>query len=82
VGVPLPHSYYDHIELQPGPHGVVVAKAQQSGRPVAICGDTGKGRYVACGLAIGLDASDEDAAPTRAEKTLLENAVRWAGTKE
>lgn len=76
---PLPHSYYDHIELEPGPKGVVLAKAKLSGRPVVVCGDFGKGRYVACGLALGLSPEDNDVAPTEAERTLLENAVRWAG---
>ncbi len=73
----LPHAYYDHIELAAGPKGVVLAKAAKSGKPVVIAGAFGKGRYVACGLAIGLNADTKDAPPTGAEKTLLVNAVRW-----
>ena len=72
----LPHSYFDHIELECGPKGLTLARAAQSRRPVVICGEPGKGRYVACGLAIGL-ARDEETPPKGAEKTLLENAVRW-----
>ena len=76
---PLPHSYYDHIELEAGQAGVVLAKAAVSGRPVVIAGQSGRGRYVACGLCLGLGASDEDVPPTGAEKLLLENTVRWCG---
>ena len=72
----LPHSYFDHIELECGPKGLVLAQAAQSRRPVVICGEPGKGRYIACGLAIGL-ASDKETPPKGAEKTLLENAIRW-----
>jgi uncharacterized membrane protein len=75
---PLAHSYYDHIELEPGTSGVAVATAKQSGRPVVVCGEFGQGRYAACGLALGLSPEDQDIAPTGAERTLLENAVRWA----
>jgi hypothetical protein len=76
---PLPHSYYDHIELEPGPNALVLARAAESRRPVIVCGSFGKGRYLACGLAIGLAPNSKDAPPAGAEKTLLENAVRWCG---
>ena len=76
---PLPHAYYDHIELEAGPKGTVVAQAAKSKRPVVICGDFGKGRYVACGLAIGLNADTKEATPEGAERLLLQNAVRWCG---
>ena len=78
---PQPHAYYDHIELAPGPKGTVVAKAPKSGKPVVVCGAFGKGRYVACGLAIGLNSNTEDEPPTGAEKALLVNAVQWCGGK-
>ena len=81
LNTPLPHGYYDHIELAAGPKGTVVCKAAKSGRPVVVCGEYGKGRYVACGLAIGLNAMTEDEPPTGAEKALLENAIRWCGGK-
>jgi len=77
--VPLAHGYYDHIELEAGPRGTVLARAAESGRPVVVCGEVGKGRYVACGLCIGLAPDNRDAAPTAPERTLLLNAARWAG---
>lgn len=73
-------TYYDHIELEPGPQGTVVARAAASGAPVVVVGEIGKGRYVACGLALGLSAQDDsDVPPQGAERALLEQAVRWAG---
>jgi len=79
----LSHSYYDHIELEPGPQGTVLANAAQSGKPVVVAGASGKGRYVACGLLSGVAGStNTEIAPTGAERILLENAVRWCGSKE
>ena len=75
----LSHSYYDHIELEPGPQGTVLAKAGQSSRPVVVVGPYGKGRYVACGMIVGMAANDREIAPTGAERLLLENAVNWCG---
>jgi len=75
----LPHSYYDHIELECGPKGVVLAQGYRTRRPVVIAGEYGKGRYVACGLIPGLGADGSSVAPTGAEQTLLRNAVRWCG---
>ena len=75
----LSHSYYDHIELEPGPRGTVLAKAGQSSRPVVVVGPYGKGRYVACGMIVGMAANDREIAPTGAERLLLENAVNWCG---
>ena len=82
LNAPLPHSYFDHVELEPGPQGTVLAVAPESKRPVVLCGEPGKGRYVACGLCIGLAPSNADAPPTQAESVLLENAVRWCGRQE
>ena len=75
----LSHSYYDHVELEAGPDGSVLAKAARSGRPVVVAGAHGKGRYVACGILLGIAADDSSIAPSGAERTLLENAVRWCG---
>jgi len=75
----LSHSYYDHVELEPGPQGVVLAEAAQSGRPVVVAGAFGKGRYVACGMILGVAPDNSSVIPTGAERTLLENAVRWCG---
>ncbi|HCN06674.1 MAG TPA: hypothetical protein DIT01_01995 [Lentisphaeria bacterium] len=75
----LSHSYYDHIELEPGPQGVVLAKAPRSGKPVVVAGAFGKGRYVACGMITGMAPNNTEIAPTGAEGRLLENAVKWCG---
>jgi len=79
VNQPLPQSYYDHIELECGPKGTVLARAAESKRPVVVCGESGKGRYVACGLALGLESDNKETPPSGPEKLLLENAVRWCG---
>ncbi len=80
------HSYYDFIALRVGPKGKAVAegisgkggRAPSSG-PAVVCGELGPGRYVACGLALGIDRKDADRTPTGAELALLLNAVRWLG---
>ena len=78
-GETLTHSYYDHIELEPGPDGVVLATGNNTGKPVVVAGAYGKGRYVACGMIIGLSPNDNPVPPTDGERTLLENAVKWCG---
>ncbi|MHB8995603.1 MAG: glycoside hydrolase family 20 zincin-like fold domain-containing protein [Armatimonadota bacterium] len=76
----LRESYYDYITLQSGPAGTVVARGMATGEPVVVCGAAGKGKYVACGLGIGISAADDrDCALTEHEALLLGNAVKWAG---
>ena len=76
----LRESYYDYITLKPGPAGAVVARGTATGEPVVVCGPSGKGRYVACGLGIGINPSDDkDCQPTADEAMLLTNMVKWAG---
>ena len=79
AGTPLPHSYYDHVEMERGPNGIVLAEAARTRRPVLLAGDVGKGRYLACGILLGVAADDSSITPTGAERTLLENAVKWCG---
>jgi len=80
LNTPLFHIYYDHIEVECGPRGTILAKAPQTGEPVVVAGVYGKGRYVACGLLIGsVGIITQDDAPAGAEKILLENAVKWCG---
>jgi len=76
-GAVLAQAYYDHIELQAGAAGTVVAVSEKSGRPVVVVGEPGKGRYVACGLLPGFSADAQEAPPTADEARLLLNAVRW-----
>ncbi len=75
---PLSMGYYDFIGLQPGPAGLTVAVGDPSGVPAVVCGELGQGRYVACGMAIGISgpAADESP-PTEHEAQLLSNAIRW-----
>jgi len=73
------HGYYDHIELEPGPEGVVVAEAAETGRPVVVCGEAGKGRYVAFGMLPGVGRSSDNEEPVEgAEHRLLVDALKWA----
>ncbi len=78
LGVPHGQGYYDQIQLQPGPDGVVLARSAGDDNAVVIAGEFGAGRYVAIGLAVGLNAETEDAEPEGAEAQLLLNAVTWA----
>jgi hypothetical protein len=81
----VPHSYYDFIALGAGPKGQVVAEGlgKEGGHraPVVVCGEHGRGRYVACGLALGLGADDAEREPLEAELRLLLNAARWLGAR-
>ena len=70
------HSYYDHITLAPGPEGVVLA-VDEAGEAVVVAGTPGRGRYIACGLALGLGPDDQDRPPEGAELELLMAAMRW-----
>ena len=81
-GTALTQGYYDHILLNSGPDGTVVAIGEDTGKPVVVVGPFGKGRYVACGLLPGLQGDGEETAPSTHEAALLLNAVRWcAGAK-
>jgi len=81
-GKNLTQNYYDHILLVPGPDGKVLALSSKTEQPIVIAGDYGKGRYVACGLLIGVAGSDtRDTAPNQDEAILLCNAVRWCAQK-
>ncbi len=72
-------SYYDQIVLEARPRGTIVAESTDAGAPIAVAGEFGRGRYVAIGLAVGIDHDANDLAPTGAEAQLLLAAVRWSG---
>ena len=79
AGVPTglqPHSYYDHVTLERGPDGQLLAEDDE-GRPVLIAGAFGQGRYAALGLVPGLGPGDEDIPLEGAERQLVEALVRW-----
>jgi hypothetical protein len=78
----LAMTYYDLIALEAGPQGTVVARGVPSGKPAVIGGNWGTGRFVACGLLLGVGKDEKDAGLTPDEGTLLENVVRWAAGQE
>jgi hypothetical protein len=80
AGQALSQTYFDHIQLTPGPEGTTVAVSGKTKQPVVVAGTTGKGRYVACGLLLGTDADAEEAPATGPEATLLLNAIRWCAS--
>jgi len=71
-----PHAYYDHITLEPGPDGSVLATDEED-RPVLIAGPHGQGRYAALGLIPGLAPGDVEAPPIGTERLLVESLVGW-----
>ena len=79
----VPHSYYDCIALAPGPDGHAVAEGVgadgKSPAPTVVWGTSGKGRYVACGLALGIGRADQEQEPAGAELRLLLNTMAWLG---
>ncbi len=87
VDTALSRGYYDQVELQAGTNGTVVASGETTGQPVAVAGEFGGGRYVACGLLLGMEhdqfgSGSKEAPPTPDEARLLLNAIRWcAGGK-
>jgi len=70
------HAYYDHISLEPGPGGTVLATDEED-RPVLVAGSHNQGRYAALGLIPGLAPGDIEAIPTGAEQLLVESLVEW-----
>lgn len=79
-GRTLAQSYYDYIVLEPGPQGTVAANGAGTGRPVIVRGESGKGRYIACGLGTCIGpGADQDIPPTEDEGIFLQNAMKWLG---
>lgn len=79
AGVPTglqSHSYYDHVTLEPGPAGQVLA-VDDTGQPVLVVGPYGRGRYAALGLIPGLGPDDEEVPIEGAEAQLVAALVHW-----
>jgi len=79
------HGYYDQVLLESGKHGVVLVREGvvldeqwlATGEPVVVTGVLGKGRYVANGLAIGLDENGKQSVPKDDEQKLFIGLVGW-----
>ena len=55
-----------------------VAVGDPSAIPAVVCGAFGEGRYVACGIGMGIGGTGaEEMPPTKHEATLLMNAIHW-----
>ena len=78
----LEQGYFDHIQLKCGKDGVPVAVSEKGEQPVVVAGTFGKGRYVACGLLLGLSPKNKEAPPTADEARLLLNAIRWCADEK
>lgn len=73
---PQRSTFGDCISLRPGPAGTTVLEAVGD-VPVAALGRHGRGRFLACGLGLGIGPGDKDVALLPAEATLVANAVDW-----
>jgi len=72
---PVEHSHYDHVVIEPGEAGSVAARGRAG--PVVVWGETGRGRVVACGIALGIDRDERDSAPEGREAELLSAMIRY-----
>jgi uncharacterized lipoprotein YddW (UPF0748 family) len=73
-------TFTDLIVVRPGPAGTAVLAATD-GATVAVQGRYGRGRYLACGLGLGIGPGDKDTPLTAAETALLVQAVGWLGDR-
>jgi len=72
----------DHIILSPGPSAHVFLENAE-GKPVAACGEIGKGKLIDCGLALGIKQDWQSSKPpTGMERKLLENMLAWLQPQE
>lgn len=79
-GARLRHAFYDHIVLEAGEAGRVVV-TDTGGKPVVVAGEIGKGRFVASGIAFGLNARTEDEEPAGDEAELLRQLILWLAAR-
>jgi len=87
VGDIVACSYADHLEIEPGPSGRVVARSLKDGnqlfKPAVVVGRLAKGRVVLCGLPLGVrlkagtEWDAEEWTPQDGELAILVNAVFW-----
>ncbi len=78
-------SYFDFITIKPGVKGVpVIRRVNKSpvgggvvDDPLLLAAEIEKGRYVACGFATGLHASNTFVEPKGTELLILKNSIAW-----
>ena len=75
------HAYYDHVTLEPGRDGMVLA-VDEGGLPVLVVGPHGRGWYAALGLVPGLGPDDRETPPAAAESALVQSLVRWLAEEQ
>ena len=82
------HAYYDHIAIDKGEKGEVIAKDER-GNAVIVAGSAGRGKVVLNGMISGyasrmegdLPVWEGEKEPEGGELQVLLNAVRWLGMK-
>lgn len=72
---PIPHQHYDHVLLTLGGFGRAVARTERG--IVVACGASGRGRLVACGIALGIDGDEREHQPRGREAVLLEALMAY-----
>jgi len=77
---PQRSTFGDCVGLRPGSAGTVVLEAVED-VPVAVLGRHGRGRFLACGLGLGIGPGDKEADLLPAEATFLANAVDWLANR-
>lgn len=75
------HSYSDHITVQPGPQGTVLA-TDNNGSPVIVSGKISRGKIVAIGYPMGLSYDNTCRPLLENEKRILLNAINWVSSSD
>ena len=75
------HSTFGDMNSLVPAKGTVPILLGKDGSVVMAAGSFGRGRYVPCGLGLGIGRGDENADLTPIEKNLLRNTILWLGKK-
>ena len=74
---PTETTFVDFSVMKPGKNGTVIA-VDEKDNAVVIIGKYGRGRYVACGIGLGIMRGDKDSDMTSDDKELLYRLVNWS----
>ena len=74
---PTETTFVDFSVMKPGKNGTVIA-VDEKDNAVVIIGKYGRGRYVACGIGLGIMRGDKDSDMTNDDKELLYRLVNWS----